>query len=126
MLGNLHLRLPEDVLKVANAKRALREEIQDPQTGDVAQAFVDANKLHAAKRARDGTCRKRNMVCHVFRPESGRVGGHCPRCAKRETPPPRGMLVSQRRTVTFGFHVEAPTELIAHFEVITPDCGGAS
>jgi hypothetical protein len=48
VFGDFHLRLAEDVLEVADAERALREEVEEAQAGDVAKAFVDADEFHEA------------------------------------------------------------------------------
>jgi hypothetical protein len=48
VFGDFHLRLAEDVLEVADAERALREEVKEAQAGDVAEAFVDADEFHEA------------------------------------------------------------------------------
>src|SRR3954470_25009500 len=47
MLRDLHLRLAQDLLKVADAERTLRERVQEPQPRAVTQAFVNLQQLHA-------------------------------------------------------------------------------
>jgi hypothetical protein len=46
VLGDFHLRLPQNFLKMTNAQRAAREEIQYTQAGAVTQAFIDSKQLH--------------------------------------------------------------------------------
>jgi hypothetical protein len=46
VLGNLHLRRPQNLLKVTHAKGPLRKQMQDAQAGFVAEAFVDLDEAH--------------------------------------------------------------------------------
>jgi len=48
VLGDLHLGLSQDVLDVADAERAVTQEVEDAQPGRVAQAFVDFDEVDAA------------------------------------------------------------------------------
>ena len=47
MLRHPRLRDPQHRLQMAHAQRAARQELDDPQTRLIAQAFVDSNKGHA-------------------------------------------------------------------------------
>ena len=46
VLGDFHLRLTENFLKVADAERALRQQVQDAQTRPVTKALVDLDQVH--------------------------------------------------------------------------------
>jgi len=48
MLRNLDLRGAEDVLKMANAKRANREQMQNAQPRFIAQTFVNFDQIHVS------------------------------------------------------------------------------
>ena len=48
VLGNFDLWLGEDVLEMTNAKRALREQMQNPQPGRIAKALVNFNQFQTA------------------------------------------------------------------------------
>ncbi len=48
MLGNLHLRFPEDFLEVADAERALGKEMEDPQPRPVAEALINLEEVHGS------------------------------------------------------------------------------
>ncbi|OAM90252.1 hypothetical protein AW736_01050 [Termitidicoccus mucosus] len=45
---DLYLRLAQHFLKMADAKRPPREQVQDAQTRPVAEALVNLNKVHKA------------------------------------------------------------------------------
>lgn len=47
MLRDLDLRLLEKLLEMANAKGALTEQVQYPQPGSIAEALVNADKVHS-------------------------------------------------------------------------------
>jgi hypothetical protein len=47
MLRNLDLRLLEKLLEMAHAKGALAEQVQYPQPGSIAEALVNADKVHS-------------------------------------------------------------------------------
>jgi hypothetical protein len=46
VLGDFHLWLAENVLKMTDAKRRPREQMQDPQTRPIAEALVNLNQIH--------------------------------------------------------------------------------
>ena len=47
--GNLHLWLPQNLLKMANAERTVCEQMHNPQARRVAEAFVHLNEVHGIK-----------------------------------------------------------------------------
>ena len=50
VLGNRHLVQAKNCLKMANAKRTVGKEMQNPQTRFVAEAFVNLDQLHTRQR----------------------------------------------------------------------------
>lgn len=46
VLGNLGLGKPQDFLKVANAQRAVGEQVNDSKPRGITETLVDANQLH--------------------------------------------------------------------------------
>jgi hypothetical protein len=66
MLGNLNLRFPKDRLEVANAKRCLRQQVQEPQPGLVTKAFVYARiKFTNTLYTRKGIYRKKKVCAQM-------------------------------------------------------------
>jgi hypothetical protein len=63
VLGDFHLRLSENLLKVANAEFTVAEQVQDSQTGQIAQTLVDFNEVHKLSniRPRSAGRRTRNL-----------------------------------------------------------------
>jgi hypothetical protein len=49
VFGDFDLRLVENLLEVADAERAVLEEVEDAKAGEIAQAFVDFDEVHARK-----------------------------------------------------------------------------
>lgn len=47
MLGNLDLRLAENVLKMTDAERRLRKKMEDAQSRAIAKALIDLDQVHA-------------------------------------------------------------------------------
>ena len=47
VLGNFHLRRVQDFLEMTNAERPLRQQVQDPQSRFIAEAFVNVQQFHA-------------------------------------------------------------------------------
>ncbi len=47
MPGNLHLRLAEDGLQMADTERAAEEQMDQTQSGPIAETFVNADQSHA-------------------------------------------------------------------------------
>lgn len=46
LLGNLHLRDVQNLLEMTHAKWPVRQEMDDPQPRDVAEALIDLNEFH--------------------------------------------------------------------------------
>src|SRR2546423_7604456 len=46
VLGNFHLRLAQDRLEMADAERRLRQQIQNPQPGAIAETLIDLDEVH--------------------------------------------------------------------------------
>jgi hypothetical protein len=46
MLGHLYLRLSQNLLKVADAKLALSQQIQNSQPSEVAKALINLDESH--------------------------------------------------------------------------------
>ena len=49
MLGNFRLRDIENVLEMANAKRAACKQMNDPQPRGIAETLVNLNQFHGKK-----------------------------------------------------------------------------
>jgi len=47
VFGNFHLRLAENVLKMADAKRRLCEQLKDAKTRSITEALVNAYEIHS-------------------------------------------------------------------------------
>jgi hypothetical protein len=46
MLGHLHLWFLKDLLQMTHAEWAIAKEVQDPQTGNIAETFVNGDGKH--------------------------------------------------------------------------------
>jgi hypothetical protein len=49
MLGNFRLGQIEHALKVTDAERPMRQEVDDPEPGCIAEALVDLDEFHGAE-----------------------------------------------------------------------------
>lgn len=86
VLGHLHLWFREDLLKVANAQRPLRQQMEQTQTRPIAEAFVDLDQIHAVDLATRSRLRDvHGFPVYSFAPAAARITDRNAALLLRET-----------------------------------------